>query len=197
LDNARFEGNAYFPSGSGLTFETKGINMKNRILTLALSFAVTLTANAEDQPKTKCPLNPAPIEISITEHIDPWHNVSGEREKKSTSYTLLLKNQSKTNLSDLRLAFCIYRNRRHDGEEYVSSEIISRYIGELAPEEKTEQKIHRSHSFREPDFLNEVIGACFRIYRKTPNGEILVAEKRSPESLLKELYPWKDVEPEK
>jgi hypothetical protein len=118
----------------------------------------------------------------------------GSRKSKTTRYTLKLHNTSQTDFQDLRMEYCIYRNKKKYGSSYIESKNYSKTIADIMAREEKEIDAVKSRSTRanQSEVVDEVIGVCFRIYMPVAGGEEVMREIRYPSSLSAKKFPWKE-----
>ena len=136
--------------------------------------------------------------IVVEEHKSNWEScgdASGNRRKKSSSFTFVFNNRNNEPLNDLRLEYCLFRDRNRNGDKFIESKIYDLEVGTI--DKNSEKKIRAKvgHlSFKASGFLNEVAGLSLRVYMETSKGETLMREVRYQDKLSKEKYVWGNTE---
>ena len=177
--------------------------MKHITALLVLLVAATAIGGEQNpvgnSPEEEMFLNPSLLKIYEYEKDTKWERASkttASRKKKSTHYLIRLKNQNKTELTGLRVDYCIYRDRKINGDEFIEIDSHRKEIAPMMPFSTEEVKTVTGKSYKVPEdgFINEIVGCCFRVYMTLPNGREIMREKRSPSSLSTTKYPWKEPE---
>ena len=142
----------------------------------------------------------ANFKISIEEHKTSWESCgddSGNRRERKTHYTITLKNNNNEALENLRLEYCIFRDRDLNGEEFIESDVREEQIGIIPANSTKTVRSSTGLSFKANNFLNEVVGICVRIYAEPKAKPSSMREQRFPEDLKEAVYVWKkeEVEP--
>jgi uncharacterized short protein YbdD (DUF466 family) len=137
-------------------------------------------------------LNNELLEISITFTEGKWEdagNTNGNREKKEGQFDIYLINHGSSILSKLSIEYCQYQER--DGQILVYHNSIP--MQDIAPG-KTFKTQREFTSLRNSNsgFLNEIVGARFRIMMPVPDDIPLAREVCTPQEWPLDEYPWED-----
>lgn len=116
----------------------------------------------------------------------------GSRKERSTTFALRLKNDSEVDLKNLRMEYCVFREKKEQGNAYTAIKHHSRRIGDLPAAEGREIDAVRSRCVRMSDGTSdEIVGVALRVYLPVAGGEEIMREFRYPTGLSKKQYPWR------
>lgn len=96
----------------------------------------------------------------------------------------------------MRLEYCIFRDRKLNGEEFVETDVKEEQIGSIPANSTKTIRSSTGLSFKANNFLNEAAGIRVRIYSEPQSKSSLTREQCFPEDLEKEVYVWKKEETE-
>mgnify|MGYP001823183250 CR=1 FL=1 len=142
-------------------------------------------------------LNASLFTITIEENKTRWEPIDGDqgirndRRQKKTSYTVSLSNTNDTELDNLRLEYCVFRDRNLNRRKFIESDFETKDVGSISSGSTKEIQTGTSLSFKASGgFLNDVVGVLIRIHMITPDGSELMRELRYPHDLAKDKYVW-------
>ena len=157
-----------------------------RLMILTVTFALMFTGSFAQQEPSEV------LKLKIRDESTSWEKISQGRKAKDTDYSLqytILTNQP---LSDIRLEYCIYRDKIIAGDEFVEVDPRATRIREINPGKRETIKLGGGRSFKSSDsgFLNEISGCRVRAYITKSDGTEVVQEAQHPNRLELDKYPW-------
>ena len=155
-------------------------------ITIITLFIIVFNVFAEEI----VPLPNEPLELSIQAKHTSWKKSNG-RQTRNTDYILQCKNVSTNeSLSDIRLEYCIYRDKNSNGNKSIETDADSQQVREIAPLEKKIIKIPGGMNLKKTDFKNEYEGCRIRAYITKADGTKVIQTAQYPKSLNVNDYVW-------
>jgi len=131
--------------------------------------------------------------IEVTEEDSGWqHDGDSQRDRKvrQTQYFVSLSNRGDADLNNIRISYCLYREKIGGmGVDHYDLGIMKVLAGESVTEKGRSR--HGSFKVSSEGFINNVVGARFRLHWKAPDGSELIREVCLPENLSEKNHPWK------